>query len=104
MVRLAMRRALLVGLAVLLLGSQVGFSMEQTIEPITPKGEQELEVIVPPGEQRVEQVASGSQQDVSPQLPPTATEKTVSNVTKVVTGVTAAGVSLGAMAAMLMFF
>jgi hypothetical protein len=99
-----MRRALLVGLAVILLGSQVGFSMEQTVEPITPTGEQELEIIVPPGEQAIEQVATGTQQDVSPQVAPTPGQKTMSNVTKVVTGVTAAGVSLGAMAAMLMFF
>ncbi len=99
-----MRRALLVGLAVLLLGSQVCFSMEQTVEPITPSGEQELQIIVPPGEQAVQQVGTGGVQEVGPQVPPTATEKTVSNVAKVVTGVTAAGVSLGAMAAMLMFF
>jgi hypothetical protein len=98
-----MRRTLLVGLAMLLLGSQVGFSMEQTVEPITPSGEQDLEIIVPRGEQRVDQVASGAQQDVGPQVAPTQTEKTGSNVTKAVTGVAAAAASLGAMAAMLMF-
>jgi hypothetical protein len=98
-----MRRAFLVGLAVLLLGSRVGFSLEQTVEPITPHGEQELELIVPPGEQRVEQVASGAQQDIGPVVPPTPTEKALSNVGKAVTGVTAAAVSLGAAAAMMMF-
>jgi hypothetical protein len=98
-----MRRALLVGLTVLLLGSQVGLSMEQTVEPITPTGEQELEMIVPPGEQRVEQIAGGTQQDIGPVVPPTAAEKALSNVGKAVTGVTAAAVSLAAAAAMVMF-
>ena len=97
-----MRRALLLGLAVLLMGSQVGFSMEQTVEPIVPSGEQQIEVIRAPGEQVVNQVVTGTQQQIEPQVAPTPAQKAASNVGKAVTGVAAAAVSLGAMAAMLL--
>jgi hypothetical protein len=99
-----MRRALLLGLTVLLLGSRVGFSTEQTVEPIVPRGEQQIEVIAPPGEQVVSGIGAGAgEQQVEPQVAPSQAAKTASNVAKAVTGVTAAAVSLGAMAAMLMF-
>jgi hypothetical protein len=98
-----MRRVLLLGLAMLLLSSQAGFSTEQTVEAIVPQGEQEIEPITPPGDQVVEAVGAGGDQRVERQEPRTAAEKTASTVGKVVTGVTAAAVSLGAMAAMLIF-
>jgi hypothetical protein len=87
----------------LLLSTQAGFSTEQTVEAIVPRGEQEIEPITPPGEQAVDHVRDGGAQRVEAQQPRTAAEKTASTVGKVVTGVTAAAVSLGAMAAMLIF-
>jgi hypothetical protein len=99
-----MRRALLLGLTVLLLGSRVGFSTEQTVDPIVPRGEQQIEAIAPPGEQVVSGMGAGAgEQQVAPQVAPSPTEKTLSGASKVVTGVAAAAVSLGAMAAMLLF-
>lgn len=98
-----MHRALVLSLALLLLGSRVGFSLEQTVEPIVPPGEQQIETIVPPGEQAIDRVATGAEQQVEPHVAPTPTEKTVSNVTKAVTGVAAAAAALGATAAMLLF-
>jgi hypothetical protein len=99
-----MHRALVLSLALLLVGSGVGFSLEQAVEPIVPPGEQQIETIVPPGEQAIERVATGAEQQVEPQVAPTPTEKTVSNVAKAVTGVAAAAAALGATAAMLLFF
>lgn len=99
-----MYRALLLGLGVVVLGSQIGLAVEQDVVPIVPRGEQQVEVITPRGEQAVQQVGGGPEQDVTRQVPPSPGMKTVSTIGKVATGVTAAAVSLGAMAAMLLFF
>jgi hypothetical protein len=99
-----MRRVVLPALAVLLLGGGIVFSMEQTVEPIVPSVEQEVEPIGPGGEQQVVSgVGVAGEQEIQRQEPRTETEKSISVVGKVVTGVTAAAVSLGATAAMLMF-
>ena len=98
-----MYRALLLGLGVVVLGSRIGLAVEQDVVPIVPQGEQQVEVITPSGEQAVRQVGGGVEQDVARQEPSSPGMKTVSTIGKVATGVTAAAVSLGAMAAMLMF-
>ena len=97
-----MYRALLLGLAMLLLGSRVGFSTEQTVEPIVPRGEQVVQPLASPGEQVVERMGTTEEQQVGIQEPPSTAAKVASTAGKVVTGVAAAGVSLGAMAAMLL--
>jgi len=97
-----MYRAFLLGLAMLLLGSRVGFSTEQTVEPIVPRGEQVVRPLASSGEQVVERMGTTEEQQVGVQEPPSAAAKAASTAAKVVTGVAAAGVSLGAMAAMLL--
>jgi|SRR5262249_336982 len=98
-----MYRAFLLGLAMLLLGSRVGFSTEQTVEPIVPRGEQVVQPVASSREQVVERMGTGTdEQQVGVQEPPSAVAKAASTAGKVVTGVAAAGVSLGAMAAMLL--
>jgi hypothetical protein len=98
-----MRRVVLPALAVLVLQSGIAFSTEQTIEPIIPSVEQEVVPMGPGGEQMVSGVGAAGEQQVMRQEPRTAAEKSISTVSKVVTGVTAAAVSLGATAAMLLF-
>jgi hypothetical protein len=100
-----MCRALHLALAVLLLGSRVGFPAEQTVEPIVPAGQQEIEPITPPGEQVVNRVGAGTEaQQIQPQEARSPAAKAAYTASKVVTGVAAAGAALGAMAAMLLFF
>lgn len=101
-----MFRALLLGLAVLLAGSQIGiqpgWSAEQTVERIVPTGEQEIQAITPRAEQRVDGVAAVGEQQIAPQEQPTPAAKAASTAGMIVTGVAAAAVALGATAAMLL--
>ncbi len=97
-----MCRVLLLGFAMLLLGSQAGLSTEQTVEAIVPPGEQEIVPITPRGDQVVEQVGAGGEQRIERQEPRTPAEKTVSTMGKVAVGVGAAALAVGAMAGMLL--
>ena len=98
-----MRRALLLGVALLLLVARSGFAIEQDVQEIVPPGEQEVQEIGPRDEQAVRGYAEAGEQRVEPQEPPSAAAKMASNVGKVATGVGAAAVSIAAMVAMLMF-
>ena len=98
-----MRRALLLGVAVVMLTSHSGIAVEQTVEELVPPGEQRVEALGGANEQAVRGVDVTAEQDVAPQEPPSPAMKAAENVGKVATGVTALVVSLGATAAMLMF-
>jgi hypothetical protein len=98
-----MRRAVLLGVAFLLLFTRGGFAIEQTVEEIIPPGEQQIQEIGPHDEQAVGGFAEAGEQRVEPQEPPSAAAQMASNVGKAATAVGAATVSLAAMAAMLMF-
>ena len=102
------RALLLLGVAVVMLTAHSGIAVEQTVEELVPPGEQRVETLGGADEQAVnEQVVHGvdvtAEQEVAPQEPPSAAAKAAQNVGKVATGITAAVVSLGATAAMLMF-
>src|SRR5262249_40115484 len=78
--------------------------VEQTITPITPPVEQRIERLGGDGGQRVDALASADDaQRVDVPGPPTATQKAASTAGKFVVGVAAAGISVAAMAATLMF-
>ena len=98
-----MRRALLLGVAVVMLTSHSGIAVEQTVEELVPPGEQRVEALGGANEQAVRGVDVTAEQEVGPQEPPSPAMKAAENVGKVATGVTALVVSLGATAAMLMF-
>jgi hypothetical protein len=98
-----MRRALLLGVAVVMLTSHRGIAVEQTVEELVPPSEQRVETLGGANEQAVRGVDVTGEQEVAPQEPPSAAAKAAANVGKVATGVTALVVSLGATAAMLMF-
>lgn len=91
-------------LAGLLLGS-LGFaaSDEQTITPLTPPVEQRI-VPIGGGGQRIAAIppADDTQRIDVPQ-PPTPSQKAASTAGKFVVGVAAAGISVAAMAATLLF-
>jgi len=75
---------------------------EQTVTPIPADTQQRVEAIAAPGEQRVEQLdANGVQSVTGGSKGPV--RRTVDGVTKVVVGVVAAGISIGAMVASLLF-
>src|SRR5262245_62054237 len=99
-----MQRVLLLGLAMLLLSGQVGTTAEQTVEAIIPPGGRETERTGPAAAHPACPGGGGAgEQEVARQEPLSPAAKTASNVGKAATGVAAAAVSLGAMAAMLMF-
>lgn len=75
---------------------------DQTVQPITPQGEQRIEVLNPTGEQRVEAVTPDEAQRVT-EGTKSPTGRAANNAAKVAIGVTAAGISLAAMAASLLF-
>jgi hypothetical protein len=102
------RALLLLGVAVVMLTAHSGIAVEQTVEEIMPPGEQRVETLGGANQQAVqEQAVHGvdvtAEQEVAPQEPPSAAAKAAQNVGKVATGITAAAVSLGATAAMLLF-
>ena len=91
-------------LAGLLLGSRPLGATEQTITPLTPPSEQRIERLGGDGGQNVGAIASAEDiQRIDAPEPPSPTAKKASTVGKFVLGVTAAGISLGAMAASLIF-
>jgi hypothetical protein len=75
---------------------------EQTVTPIPAQKEQRVEAIAVPAEQRVEQLAGDGMQSVSGGSK-SGVRRTFDGVTKVVVGVAAAGISIGAMVASLLF-
>jgi hypothetical protein len=79
-----------------------GDALEQTIVPLTPGTEQRVEAITPPGEQRVEQLDEAGVQHVTG-ADKSPVRRGAEGVGKVVVGVVAAGVSIGAMVASLLF-
>ena len=91
-------------LAGILLGAGSLGATEQTITPLTPPVEQRVEHLGGDGGQNVEGVASAEDvQRIDEPQPLSPTAKKASTVGKFVLGVTAAGISLGAMAASLIF-
>jgi hypothetical protein len=98
-----MRRALLLGVAVVMLTSHSGIAVEQTVEEIVPPGEQQVEALGGGNEQAVRGVDAVAEQQVAPQEPPSPAAKAAQNVGKVATVIGATAISLGATAAMLMF-
>jgi hypothetical protein len=101
-----MRRALLLGVAVLMLTAHSGIAVEQTVEELVPPNEQRVETLGganEANEQAVRGVDAVAEQQVAPQEPPSPAAKAVQNVGKVATVVGATAISLGATAAMLMF-
>ena len=75
---------------------------EQTVVPITPGAEQRVEALDPAGEQRVEQLGGDGLQHVTG-ASKGPVRRGAERVGKVVVGVVAAGVSIGAMVASLLF-
>jgi hypothetical protein len=97
--------ALLTGGLVLRVAVPVGATgepAEQTIVPLNPGVEQRVEPITPPAEQHVEQLAGDGVQQVSGESK-SVVRRSAEGVAKVVVGVVAAGVSIGAMIASLLF-
>jgi hypothetical protein len=75
---------------------------EQTVVPLTPGTEQRVEAIAPSGEQRVETLDAAGLQHVTG-ADKSAARRGAEGVGKVVVGVLAAGISIGAMVASLLF-
>jgi hypothetical protein len=97
--------ALLSGALVIRVAVPVGATgepAEQTVVPITPSVEQRVEPIAPPAEQHVEQLDGDGVQHVSGEQK-TVFRRSAEGAAKVVVGVVAAGVSIGAMVASLLF-
>ena len=97
--------ALLTGGLVLRVAVPVGATgepTEQTVVPLTPGVEQRVEPVTPPAEQHVEQLAGDGIQQVSGENKGVF-RRGAEGVAKVVVGVVAAGVSIGAMVASLLF-
>ena len=94
----------MLGLAAVLAAGWVRAFADQDVRPIIPTEEQQVEPFGPGGEQVVQGVDSEALQQIEPQREATRAEKTASTVGKVLTGVTAAVVGLGATVAMLLFF
>jgi len=97
--------ALLIGGLVLRVPVPVGATgapTEQTVVPLDSGVEQRVEPITPPAEQHVEQLAGDGIQQVSGESKGPF-RRGAEGVAKVVVGVVAAGVSIGAMIASLLF-
>jgi len=101
-----MRRILLLGCLAVVLAARMGAATEQTVEALTPPGEQEVQAIGPPteqGDQGVQGVEAAAQQQVETQEPASEASKVATKVGHVALGVTAAAITLGTTAAMLLF-
>lgn len=77
---------------------------EQTVTPIVPDEQQQVVAITPPQEQQVEAVVVSGTQVVGPNVAPTEADRAASTAGKIALGVASAALSLGATAAMLLFF
>ena len=98
-----MRRILLLGFLAVALAARMGAATEQTVEGLAPPNEQEVQPIGPASEQGVQGVAQVDEQQVNAQEPQSDAARMATKVGHAAIGVTAAVVSLGATAAMLMF-
>ena len=100
-----MRRTLLLGFLAVMLAARMGAAVdrEQTIEALTPPNEQDVQAIGPAAEQGVQGVEQVNEQQVNAQEPASDAARMATKVGNVAIGVTAAAVSLGATAAMLLF-
>lgn len=76
---------------------------EQTVTPITPPVEQRVDQVAPAGEQRVEALDAEGVQEVTGASSGGPIKRGANKVAKVVVGVFAAGVALGATVAALLF-
>ena len=83
-------------------GPVFGEDFSDQVKPIAPQAEQRIEVLNPQGEQHVQALSPDDAQRVS-EGTKSPSGRTANNVAKVAIGVTAAGISLAAMAASLMF-
>jgi hypothetical protein len=100
-----MRRILLLGFLAVMLAARMGAAVdrEQTVEALTPPNEQDVQAIGPGAEQGVQGVEQVNEQQVNTQVPASDAARMATKVGNVAIGVTAAAVSLGATAAMLLF-
>jgi hypothetical protein len=100
-----MRRILLLGFLAVMLAARMGAAVdrEQTVEALTPPNEQDVQAIGPGAEQGVQGVEQVNEQQVHTQVPAGDAARMATKVGNVAIGVTAAAVSLGATAAMLLF-
>jgi hypothetical protein len=100
-----MRRILLLGFLAVMLAARMGAAVDrqQTVEPLTPPNEQDVQAIGPATEQGVQGVEQIDEQQVNAQEPQSDAARMATKVGNVAIGVTAAAVSLGATAAMLLF-
>lgn len=95
-----MRRLVLpVGLLV----ATTAAAISQDVVPITPPVEQRIEMLTTDEVQAVEPLAEGEAQAVMQHEPPSAGARTASTVGKAAAGVAAAVISVGIMAASLLF-
>ena len=86
----------------LLLFGSMGWAQEH-IEPLGGRGQQqEIEILQPTQQQQVEAVDGTAQQEVRRNEIPTETQRAVSRVGKVMVGIFAAAVAIGASAASLL--
>jgi len=92
--------ALVLGLSVV--GLAANEASEQTITPITPSVQQRVEAVTPPGEQRVEALDAKGLQDVT-HGSKGPVQRGAEAVGKVVIGVLAATIAIGATVASLLF-
>jgi hypothetical protein len=98
-----MRRILLLGFLAVALAARMGAATEQTVEGLAPPNEQDVQAIGPAAEQGVQGVEQVDEQQVNAQEPQSDAARMATKVGHAAIGVTAAVVSLGATAAMLMF-
>ena len=77
-------------------------SAEQPIDPLRPQNEQQIEVLRPGGVQEVERV-DPEEQEIGRAEPVSRGKRIASNVGKVVLGVTAVGLAVGAAMLSLLF-
>lgn len=80
-----------------------GVGALQPVEPMAPTEQQQIEVLNPTGSQALEGVAGGAQ-DVHTAEPVSPGRRAASTAGKVVLGVVAATVAIGATALSLLFF
>jgi hypothetical protein len=99
------RVLLALGVVGVLLGAGPVRGVEQRITPLNPSEEQRIEHLGHPDDVAgVDAVPiAGADQAIAPAEPPSPAVKAASTAGKVVLGVTAAGLALGAMAASLLF-
>lgn len=77
---------------------------EQPVEPLRPEAEQQVEILHPRLPQTVQEIQLQPDQEVTAPEPVSPARRAASTVGKVVLGIVAAGVALGAAAASLLFF